>query len=47
MNNKKIKAYFDETLENIVLIKEYYAKKQNYVDAAKLRDIEKILKSID
>ena len=41
MNNKKIETYFDETLEYIELIKEYYMKTRKQEAIAQLRDIEK------
>ena len=45
MNNKKIETYFDETLEYIELIKEYYMKTRKQEAIAQLRDIEKSINS--
>ena len=44
---EKLKIYLDETLEKTILIKEYYTKNQKYEDAAKMRDIEILLRSVN
>jgi hypothetical protein len=46
MDNKKLKIYLDETLKKTILIKEYYKINQKYEDAAKMYDIEKILRRV-